>query len=79
LHSRHLVRATESAPPAPGATDRLYYGGTLAPIVVEGVIPANRARPVPAPTHRLWYGGTLDPIVVEGRIPAKRSTRVVGT
>ena len=78
-HLRHLVSETESAQSVPGPTNRLYYGGTLTPIVVEGVIPAKGAPPLPAPTHRLWYGGTLAPIVVEGRISTKLSTRVAGT
>ena len=38
LHSRHLATEAESAQPDPVPMDRLYYGGTLAPIVVEGMI-----------------------------------------
>lgn len=40
-HSRHPTGKTESAQPALVPAGGLWYGGTLAPIVVEGVAPVR--------------------------------------
>jgi len=51
-----------AAPRVPEARTEtpVFDGGILAPIVVEGTVPARR----------LWYGGVLAPIVVEATMPA---------
>ena len=39
-HARPAAKV-EAVDPTLGTTDRLWYGGTLAPIVVEGVAPVR--------------------------------------
>ena len=43
--SRNSPLKTESAHPSLVPTGRLWYGGTLAPILVEGVAPVGLATP----------------------------------